>query len=669
MLGLMLAAAASDGAEAPVSGIETQYFDAGVRLQDDFYRHVNGRWLAITAIPPDKSSYDSFDLVYDRTQEQLRRLIEKVQGAPDAADPDQRKIADLYASFMDEGMAQALGAKPLEAEFARISALVSKTEIPALIAHLNIIGVSAPYTSSVHQDAHDPARYVFDLGQDGLGLPDRDYYLGKETELRKTRAAYPRHIERMLRLTGDVHAATDARDIVGLETALARIQWTKVENRDPVKTYNPVRLAALHELAPGYRWDRYLAESGVAGKTDYLVVSQPGYIAGFDRLLDSTPLSVWKAYFRWHVLSELAPYLGPALVAEDFAFYGRSLLGSEINRARWKRGVDLVDRSIGEALGRLYVAEYFPPQAKARVEQMVNNLLAACGDDIRSLDWMGPQTRQHALRKLARFNTKIGYPARWRDYSALEIRRADLVGNVLRARVFEYDRNLRKLGAPIDRDEWDMTPQTVNAYYDPEKNEIVFPAAILQPPFFNARADDAVNYGAIGAIIGHEISHGFDDEGSQYDGDGQLLDSPGWFDQSDLDQFKLRTRALVDQYAAHAPVPGYPINGELTLGENIADNSGLAIAYQAYRRTLEGREAPVIDGFSGAQRLFIGFAQAWRGKTRDAAAIMWIKSDPHAPDQFRGLLPERNLAAFYDAFGIKSGDRMYLPPDQRVTLW
>jgi predicted metalloendopeptidase len=402
---------------------------------------------------------------------------------------------------------------------------------------------------------------------------------------------------------------------------------------------------------------------------DYLVISQPSYLTGFARLLRQTPLPAWRAYFRWHLLSSFAPYLSRAFVAENFAFYGTVLRGTEQDQPRWKRGVRLLDEAIGEGLGRLFVAAYFPPEAKQRMDRLVKNLLAAYQADLASLDWMSPQTQRKAQEKLAKFTTKIGYPEKWRDYGALRIQRGDLFGNVLRARTFDYERNLHKLGQPIDRTEWEMTPQTVNAYYEPERNEIVFPAAMLRPPFFDAAADDAANYGAIGAVIGHEISHGFDDQGSQYDGDGNLLTPPGWFTDADLARYKERTLALVKQYSAYAPVPGYPINGELTLGENIADNSGLAIAYKAYRLSLNGVEAPLIDGFTGDQRFFIGWARAWRSKVRENQAILWIKSDPHSPDRFRGQLPEMNLAPFYAAFDVRPGDRMYLPPASRVTLW
>ena len=660
---------AAPAARVLVSGIDMQYLDYSVRPQDDFYKHVNGKWLATAEIPADKSWYGTWSDLRDKSQEQVRGIIEGLQKSVDTADPDQKKIADLYASFMDDAALESAGLKPLDAEFAKIDRLKDKKEIPSLIAHLNQIGVSTPYASWVDQDARDSTKYAFILGQNGLGMPDRDYYLLNDDKLKQARTEYGEHVEKMLILAGDKAAAKDAKDIVALETELAKVQWTKVENRNPVKTYNRVEFTKLSGLATGYDWKAYLVNAGLYGKTDYLVISQPTYITGFNNLLQQTPLSVWKAYFRWRLLSEFSPYLSKSFVDEHFAFYGTALQGIPQNKPRWKRGVEVVEGSIGEGLGKLYVARYFPPESKARMDQLVADLLATYKADIETLDWMSQETKKKAQEKLAKYGTKIGYPKRWRDYTTLQIVKGDLVGNVIRAEIFEYNRNLNKLGNPIDRDEWWMTPQTVNAYYDQNKNEIVFPAAVLQPPFFNAMADDAVNYGAIGAIIGHEISHGFDDGGSQYDGDGNLLGQPGWFTQVDRDKFSSKTRALVEQYGAYEPVPGYHVNGELTLGENIADNSGLAIAYKAYKLSLAGKKAPVIDGLTGDQRFFSGWAQAWREKDRENELIVEIKSNPHSPSSIRGTVPEMNMAPFYAAFGVKLGDKMYIAPDKRVTIW
>jgi putative endopeptidase len=656
-------------APALVSGIDIQYFDASVPPQDDFYKHINGKWLADTEIPPDKGSYGTFAKLRDDSEAKLHAIIDDLQKSVDPSDPNQQKIADLYFSFMDEPALESLGIKPLSGEFAKIDALKDKKELAGLIAHFNEIGVAAPFSPVVHQDAKDSTRYVFDLEQDGLGMPDRDYYLLNDDKLKEARARYGQHVQKMLELAGDKAAAANAKEIVALETQLAKAQWTKVELRNPIKTYNKVEFAKLAGIAPSVDWSRYLTDTGVQGKTDYLVVGEPTYLRGFDQLLQKTPLSTWKTYFRWRLLSEFSPYLSKPFVDEHFAFYGTALRGIPENRPRWKRGITLVENSIGEGMGKLYVARYFPPESKARMDGLVKNLLAAYSADIDKLDWMTAETKQKARAKLAKFTPKIGYPDKWRDYSALQIDKRDLVGNVIRAQTFEYNRNLNKLGKPIDRSEWGMTPQTVNAYYNPEMNEIVFPAAILQPPFFDPRSDDAAIYGGIGSVIGHEISHGFDDQGSQYDGDGNLLDAPGWFTQADLDKFKEKTKALVAQYSAYEPIPGYHVNGELTLGENIADNAGLAISYKAYQLALNGKQAPQIDGMSGDQRFFAGWAQAFRGKSRIDDEIVALKTDPHSPVAIRGTVPEMNQNAFFDAYGIKEGDKMYRAPDDRVTLW
>jgi len=697
-----------------LSGVDTRYVDVSVRPQDDIYRHLNGKWLDTFKIPPDRGVYVSFTEVSDRTDDQLRTLVEGLAaaatpapgadtagtgavagtgtgavagtgtgavagtgtgavagtatatGADPAAQADARKIADLYASFMDEPRLESLGLQPLMPEFAAIDALKDKREIPALIAHLNQSGADAPYDFDVEQDARDSTKYAVNIGQSGLGMPDRDYYLKPDAKLAAVRTQYLAHVQTMLAMAGAKNAAVQAAAIFKLEKSLAEIQWTKVENRDPVKTYNKTPLADLGKLTPGYDWQAYLTGTGIAGKVDYVIINQPSYFTGLARIVKSTPLPVWREYFKWRVLSADAPYLSKTFADERFAFSGTALRGIPENRPRWKRGVMLVDGAIGEALGRLYVAKYFPPENKARIEALVHNLIEAYRLDIDTLDWMGPQTRKGAQEKLNKLVTKIGYPSKWRDYSNLKISRDDLLGNVQRATVFEFLRNLDKLGKPIDREEWEMTPQTVNAYYQPLMNEIVFPAAILQPPFFDVKADDAVNFGAIGGVIGHEISHGFDDQGSQFDADGNLHD---WFTKEDHEKFAARTKALAAQYDAYEPVPGFHVNGELTLGENIADNSGLAIADKAYKLSLGGKEAPVIDGFSGEQRLFYGWVQGWRGKSRENEAIVRIKTDPHSPPSVRGTAPVRNQAGFYAAFGVKPGDKMYLAPEQRVTIW
>jgi putative endopeptidase len=649
---------------ALVSGIDLQFIDASVRPQDDFYMYVNGGWLATVEIPADKGRYGAFDKLGDDSTEELKSLIEGLGDAP--RDPDAQKIAILYASFLGEGKLDELGLKPIAHELERIDAISERKQIAALIARFNQGGIGAPYALRIHQDARDPSKYVVDFAQSGLGLPDRDYYLKDDARLIRARSEYRAHIEKMEQLAGDKTAAKDAQEILTLETELAKVQWSRVENRDPAKTYNKVRITDLPRIMAGYDWKSYLTDAAVDGRVDYVIVSQPSYFTALGELLRERPLSMWKTYFRWRVLSAAAPYLGRPFVDENFAFYGMALRGIPQDEPRWKRGVELVNRSMGQGLGRLYIARYFPPENKARMQELVQNLIAAYRGSIETLDWMSADTKKAAQEKLSKLTMKIGYPDKWRDYSKLSFVKDDLYGNVGRAMRFEYRRNIDKLGVPIDRTEWLMAPQTVNAYYNAELNEIVFPAAILQPPFFNAKADDAVNYASIGSVIGHEISHGFDDRGSQYDADGMLRD---WFTQEDHDRFKAKTEALVAQYNAYEPVPGFHVNGALTLGENIADNAGLAIAYKAYKISLGGRAAPLIDGLTADQRFFGGWAQIWRAKVRDGEAVVRIKSDNHSPPAVRGYAPLRNQSAFYDAFGVKTGDKMYLPPEQRVSIW
>ena len=650
-----------------LSGLDTQSIDPSVGPQNDFYRFVNGKWLSVTQIPSDKPSFGSFDIRYEESLDQLRGIIEAAEQdskAPEGSDV--RKIGDLYRSFLDERKLETLGTAPLQAELERIAALADKRDLADLMGHLQQIGVTVPLGQHVHQDNKDSTKYVFDVSQDGLGMPDRDYYLKDDAELKKIRGEYRSHVQRTLAMLGDKAAADEARKILALETSLAKVQWTKVENRDPIKAYNKIEINRLHALAPSFDWKRYLVATGVDGKVAYLIVSQPSYLTEFGRILDRTSLADWKNYLRFHLVSSYAPYLSKTYVDEEFSFSFTTLQGTPENRPRWKRGVALVDESIGDALGRLYADKYFPAQSKARADALVKNLLQAFRTDLDTLDWMGPETRRQAHIKLAAITTKIGYPEKWRDYARLEVKADDLAGNVMRARQFEFRRNVDKLGQPVDRTEWEMFPQTVNAYYEPERNEIVFPAAILQPPFFNAAADDAVNYGAIGAIIGHEISHAFDDQGSQYDEVGNLRN---WWTDQDRKAFGARSKKLVAEYAAFEPVHGYHLNGELTLGENIADNSGLAVAFKAYQISLGGQAAPVLDGYTGEQRFYMGFARGWCEKDRDNFLIQLIKSDPHSPAVDRVLGSVVNQPAFYQAFAVKQGDRMYLPADRRVIMW
>jgi predicted metalloendopeptidase len=505
------------------------------------------------------------------------------------------------------------------------------------------------------------------ISQSGLGMPDRDYYLKQDdAKLAEVRTKYLAHVEKTLALAGGKDAAAQAKAIVDFETELARVQWTRVENRDPVKRYNKMSVAELGKLAPNYDWKAALAASGVGNKLETIIVNQPSYFQGLNEVLAKTDLSTLKSYFEWQLLREYSPLLSKAFVQQSFSFYGTALSGVSEQAPLWKRGVGTVESALGEAVGKLYVKEHFPAERKARMEELVKNLVNAYGQSIDNLEWMSPDTKKEARAKLAKFTPKIGYPDKWRDYSKLSIKRDDLVGNAMRTANFRYNYQLNKLGKPVDRTEWGMTPQTVNAYYRSTTNEIVFPAAILQPPFFDMRADDAVNYGAIGAVIGHEIGHGFDDKGSQSDGDGNLRN---WWTEQDKAAFKARTDKLVKQFSAFSPLPGYNVNGELTLGENIGDNAGLSIAYKAYKLSLNGKQAPVIDNLTGDQRFFMGFGQVWRAKMREAAQINQVKTDPHSPGQFRANGTVMNMPEFYEAFNVKPGDKMYLAPQDRVIIW
>ncbi|MFD2365181.1 M13 family metallopeptidase [Pseudoduganella sp. GCM10020061] len=666
-LALSLAAAFGGAHAAPVSGIETQHIDQSVRAQDDFYQYLNGGWIKTAEIPADRSSWGSFAKLREDTVPQVQKLIEAAQKDTSAkAGSEKRKIGDFYASYMDEQAVEKLGYKPLAGELQRIRAIKDKKAIPGLIAHLSKIGVATPYRFGVSQDARASTVYATYMSQAGLGMPDRDYYLKKDDpKLSAVRDKYVKHVETMLALAGNKDAAAKAAQILALETALAEVQWTRVDNRDANKRYNKFEVSKLDTLAPGFDFKGALAASGL-GQSQYVIVSQPSYVTGFHKVLESQSLDAWKSYFEFQLLRGYAEYLSKDFVDADFEFYGKTISGVTEQRPRWKRATAATESVLGEAVGKLYVAEHFPAERKAKMEVLVKNLMAAYKDSIDQLDWMSPATKQEAQAKLAKFSTKIGYPNVWRDYSAYKVVKGDLVGNIMRASEFGYQRNVTKLGKPIDREEWGMTPQTINAYYRSTMNEIVFPAAILQPPFFDANADDAVNYGAIGAVIGHEISHGFDDNGSKSDGDGNLRN---WWTEEDRKNFMVKADALTKQYDAYSPVPGYNVNGKLTLGENIADNSGLAIAYKAYKISLGGKPAPVIDNLTGEQRFYMGFGQVWRAKMRDEAMIVQLKTDPHSPGMYRANGTVQNQPGFYEAFGVKEGDKMYVAPEKRVIIW
>jgi predicted metalloendopeptidase len=659
-----LAAPLAPAAE-PRSGIDVSAIDEGVRPQQDFWQYANGKWLAATPIPPDRAGWDTFSEVREKTQAQLRSAIESIDPG-DKDHPERRKLADLYASFMDEVGVEKAGLASLQEALAKIHGLDDKARHPALFADLAKLWVRIPFALDISPDEHDATTYVAHLEQGRLGLPDRDYYLKDDAHFVAVRTAYRAHIAKLFSLAGEPNGETAADNIIALEKSLASLQWTRVQNRDPVKTYNKTELVALPALVARDDLPSYLAAAGVSRDIPTVIVAQPSFFAGLETVFRDTPLDTFKALLVYNLLSAYSPYLSAPFAEEDFAFELHTLRGVPEIQPRWKRAVSVVDRLIGFDLGKLYVERYFPPDAKARAEAMIANLIAVYREGIATLDWMGPDTRAEALKKLEAIVPMIAYPARSRDYTALEIQKGDLAGNVMRARRFDYDYWLGKLGNKVDREEWFTAPQVVNAFYSSSRNQIVFPAGILQPPFFDAAADDAANYGAIGSVIGHEISHAFDDHGSQFDGEGNLRN---WWTRDDRDRFEKQTHSLVAQYDAFTPLPGYHVNGALTLGENVADNAGLAIAMRAYRLARKGCPAPVIDGFSGEQRLFLSFAQIWHEKLRDAARIERLKVDPHSPGQFRANGTLRNQNSFADAFDIKPGDTMYLPKEERISLW
>jgi len=648
------------------SGISLADFDDTVRPQDSLYLAVNGNWLARTAIPSDKSNYGSFTLLSDNANTELRGIIEELSTAPNKKPGSiEQKIGDHYAAFMDETRIEQLGVQPLQAQLTAIGSIQNAQDLPLLMARLARGNISVPLSPYVHLDPKNSTRYAGDFWQWGLGMPDRDYYIDADSKFAALRQKYLQHLNRMLTLAGIDSTGSGAQRIMALETRLAQAQWDKVDIRDAVKTYNPYTVPQLSTLAPQIDWPAYLEAVGYGG-LDQILISQPSYVTALGKAFAEVPLDDWKLYFQWQTVNAYAPRLSSAFVDENFGFFQKTLNGIPENQPRWKRGVNMLETSMGEAIGQIYVQRYFPPENKARMEAMVKNLVVAYGQAIDTLDWMSEPTRKAAKLKLSKFQYKIGYPDQWRDYSKLEIVAGDLVGNAMRANIFEYDRNISKLGKPVDRGEWGMTPQTVNAYSNPEMNEVVFPAAILQPPFFDANADDAVNYGGIGAVIGHEISHGFDDQGSQYDGDGNLK---SWWTDEDMKKFQAKIDALAAQYDRYEPIKSYHVNGRFTLSENIADLSGLTIAHQAYQLSLKGKPAPVIDGLTGDQRFFMGWAQVWRRKYRDENLLTRLKTDPHSPSEYRADGVVTNMPSFYEAFSVKPTDKLYTPAEQRITIW
>jgi putative endopeptidase len=651
------------------SGLDLRWIDRAVRPQDDLFTFVNGAWLRDHEIPADRSQDGAFRDLRDRAEEDVRAIVEEAATRPG---DDARRIADLYASFMDVDRIETLGVAPLRPLLDEVAAAPDRAALAAVLGRRQRQGCSTLFGTYVSTDAKNSSRYLVHLNQAGLGLPDESYY--RDDTYAAVRTAYVAHLARLAELVGLPEPQALAEQVMELETALAAASWNRVTNRDAEKTYTLMTFPALQANAPGFDWEPWLAalaagrEGDGAGGFAEVVVRQPTFVTAAATLWAERPLSQWKAWLAIRTASACAEYLHDAVVEEDFAFYGRTLSGTPELRERWKRAVSLVEGALGEAAGRLYVERHFPPAAKERMVTLVANLVEAYRQSISTLDWMGPATRERALAKLAKFTPKIGYPERWKDYSALEVRADDLLGNVLRAGEWYTDVELAKVGKPVDRDEWLMTPQTVNAYYQPRLNEIVFPAAILQPPFFDAEADDAANYGGIGAVIGHEIGHGFDDQGSKYDGEGNLTD---WWEPEDRAEFERRAKALIAQYDALTPagLPEHHVNGALTVGENIGDLGGLTIALKAYRIATEGAEPPVLDGFTGLQRVLLGWAQVWRAVTRDEEAIRRLAVDPHAPPDLRCNAVVTNLDTFHEAFDVREADALFTPPDQRVRIW
>ena len=650
------------------SGIDLSHRVDTVRPQDDLFRHVNGQWLESAEIPEDRASDGAFHHLRDQAEQDVRALLDASAEQDHEPGTEGQQVGDLYASFMDAERIEELGLEPIAADLEAVEAVGSIDELAGLLGALGRRGVPGPFAAAVYPDAGQSDRYAFYLAQAGLGLPDEAYY--RDDSFATIRQSYVAHITRMLLLAGSGDDSADAAErIMALETRLAEHHWDQVADRDADATYNPHGRAELDRLTPGFDWDAWLDGLGAPGATlDRVIVREPSFFTGLVAALAEVDVADWKLWLRWHLINDASPLLPARFVDEHFDFYGRTLTGAPELRARWKRGVGVAEAALPEALGKLYVTEHFPPEAKAQMGELVDNLIEAYRRSITDLDWMTEETRARALEKLERFTPKVGYPDRWRDYSALEIRPGDLIGNLQRAASFEADRDLGRVGQAVDTDEWLMSPQTVNAYYHPLMNEIVFPAAILQPPFFDPEADPAVNYGAIGAVIGHEIGHGFDDQGSRYDGDGNLHD---WWTDEDRGAFEERTAMLIAQYDALEPqqTPGHHVNGAFTVGENIGDLGGLSIALAAYRIFLDGAEAPAADGLDGQQRFFWAWAQAWRTKSRDAEVLRLLSIDPHSPPEFRCNAVARNLDGFHTAFDVSEDDAMWLDPAERVAIW
>lgn len=657
--------AADNEKTAAQSGIELEYRSSDIKPSVDFYQYVNDGWLKETQIPADQSNYGSFSELDDEAKAAIRALIEEAAAKNAPVGSESQKVGDFFKSLTNIEHRNSLGMEPIKSLLDPIEKVKSKKQLDQAVARLFRIGLAGPFAAFVSPDARQSDQYTVYVTQSGLTLPDRDYYLVDNPLFKKALVDLEQYIADILAFVQHPNPRQAAKNVLKLETAIARAHWDKVRNRDPEATYNKMTRDELVEALSAFDMPTFLEVTGLGNQKEF-VIRQPDYLMACNAMAGVAPLRMWKDYYLFHIIDAFAMDLTEASELRHFQFHQTALSGVEEQKPLWRRGVEASNSILGEVVGKLYVEKHFPPEAKQRMGELVENLKQAFAKRIDGLDWMSPVTKKQAHEKLSKFTTKIGYPDEWKDYSKLMIKPDDLVGNYIRAAEVEHQRELDKLGGPIDRNEWHMTPQTINAYYNPVMNEIVFPAAILQPPFFNLQADDAVNYGGIGAVIGHEISHGFDDKGSQYDGDGNLRK---WWSEEDRTEFERRAQQLVDQYNGYKPFDDMSVNGEFTLGENIGDLGGMAVAYEAYRMSLGGKEAPVIDGLTGDQRFFMGWAQVWRRLYREPELRKRLVQDPHSPSQYRANGIVSNMDAFYEAFEVKEGDAMYIAPEKRVRIW
>lgn len=647
------------------SGIISENMDTSVKPGDDFNSFVNGKWIKNTEMPADKSRYGVFTLLHEKSQENVKKIIENSASGGYPEGSDEQKVGDLYASYLDSDTRNKLGHTPLITEFDKIDAIESHDQLAVHFSALNKLGYSTPFSFGTYVDFKDPKTYMVYTWQAGLGLPDREYYFKDDEESKSIRDKYVKHVAKLLSLAKVSDSDAKAQQIMALESQIAKEHMKKEQTRDMVALYNKFPTEKLTDVMPDFNWQGFLKDAGVSD-VDGIVVTQVDYMKALNNIIKDTDLATWKTYLKWGVINANATFLSDDFDQANFDFYSKTLRGVEEQQPSWRRGVNIVNANLGEVVGKVYVKKHFPPLAKKRMQTLVDNLLKAYEISIKDLDWMTDETKVQALDKLSKFTPKIGYPDKWQDYSALSVKKDDLLGNMQRSALWKYEEAIKKQKGPVQKHEWAMTPQTVNAYYNPPLNEIVFPAAILQPPFFDLNADDAVNYGSIGAVIGHEIGHGFDDSGSTFDGDGVLRN---WWTDADKAEFKTRTASLIEQYNGYEPLEGLHVNGEFTLGENIGDLGGLSITLLAYKLSLSGHEAPVMDGYTGEQRVFIGYAQSWLNKYRDKALRHQIETDPHSPAMYRVNGIVRNVPEFYKAFDVKEGDALYLAPEQRVKIW